>query len=184
MNKLIYQDLSSFIMPANFRGKPGWFVQLWWLVQALLFKPSPQFLYGWRRFLLRSFGAQVGRGVIIRASAHFQFPWKVTLGDHCWIGDEVVIYSLGPISIGDNAVVSQRSYLCAGSHDMLDATFTITSHEVVVEAECWLATDVFVGPSVRIGRGAVVGARSSVFKSIPGGKVYAGSPVKMIKDRK
>jgi putative colanic acid biosynthesis acetyltransferase WcaF len=66
---------------------------------------------------------------------------------------------------------------------MLDATFTITSHEVVIEAECWLATDVFVGPDVRIGRGAVVGARSSVFKSIPGGKVYAGSPVKMIKDR-
>ena len=179
-----FQELDRFTMPEGFRGRPGWYVQLWWVVQALLFRPSPQFLYGWRRWLLRAFGAEVGKGVIVRPTAHFQFPWKVSLGENCWIGDEVVVYSLGPISVGDNAVVSQRSYLCAGSHDMNDPTFTITQHRVTIEAECWIATDVFVGPDVTVGRGAVVGARSSVFKSLPGGVVYAGSPAKPVRQRR
>ena len=178
-----YQDLSRFTMPAGFRGRPGWYVQLWWIVQKLLFRPSPQFLYGWRRFLLRAFGARVGAGVVVRPTAHFQFPWKVTLGDHCWIGDEVVVYSLGPITVGANAVVSQRSYLCAGSHDAADPAFAITQHRVTIEPECWVATDVFVGPDVTIGRGAVVGARSSVFRDLAGGWFYAGSPARAVRER-
>lgn len=183
MTDPVYQNLNLFSLPPGFRGKPGWYVQLWWLVQALLFRPSPQFLYGWRRWLLRAFGARVGKRVIVRPTAHFQFPWKVTLGDYCWVGDEVVVYSLGPIEIGAHTVISQRSYLCAGSHDATDPAFGITQHQVVIEPECWIATDVFVGPDVRIGRGAVVGARSSVFKDLAGGMVYAGSPAKPVRKR-
>ena len=70
------QDLKSFVLPPNFRGRPAWFVQLWWIVQATLFRCSPQALYGWRRFLLRLFGAQVGRGVIIRPTVEITYPWK------------------------------------------------------------------------------------------------------------
>lgn len=177
------QKLSLFQIPENFRGRPGWYVQLWWIVEAILFRPTPQFMYGWRRFLLRSFGAKIGKGVILRPSMHTQFPWKVTIGDYSWIGDDVVLYSLGPIQIGDNVVVSQKSYLCTGSHDYAKSDFPIFHEPIIIESECWLATDVFVGPGVTIGAGTVVGARSSVFKSLPANKVCIGSPVRILKDR-
>ncbi len=177
------QELERFTMPDHFRGKPGWYAQLWWLVQALLFKTSPQFLYGWRRFLLRSFGAKVGKGVILRPSVHTQFPWKVTIGHHSWIGDEVVLYSLGEIIIGNNVVVSQRSYLCTGSHRYDRPAFDIYAVPIVIEDECWLATEVYVAPGVTIGKGTVVGARSSVFKSLPAGKICMGSPAKVVRER-
>ena len=177
------QQLDRFTMPPGFRGKPGWYVQLWWLVQAVFFKTSPQFMYGWRRFLLRSFGATVGKNVILRPGVHTQFPWKVSIGDYSWLGDDVVLYSLGEIRIGKNVVVSQKTYLCTGSHDYTSATFDIYSVPIVLEDECWLATDVYVAPGVTIGRGTVVGARSSVFKSLPAGKICTGTPAKVIRDR-
>ncbi|GAB3180941.1 hypothetical protein GCM10027291_49370 [Telluribacter humicola] len=105
------------------------------------------------------------------------------IGDNCWIGDGVVLYNLGEIIIGTNVVVSQKSYLCTGSHDYEAINFPIYSKPIVIEDDCWIATDVYVGPGVVIKRGTVVGARSSVFKSLPGNKICIGSPAKPIKDR-
>lgn len=177
------QDLRRFQLPSDFRGRPAWFVQLWWAVQTTLFALSPQALYGWRRTLLRLFGARIGRGVIIRSSATITYPWKVTIGDWSWVGDEVVLYSLGSIVLKENVVVSQRSYLCTGSHDYRVPTFDIWSAPIVVEREAWLGTDVYVAPGVSIGRGAVVAARSSVFNDLPPMIVAVGSPARPIKNR-
>ena len=177
------QKLEHFSLPEDFRGKPGWYVQLWWLVQSLLLHTSPQFMYGWRRFLLRAFGAKVGKNVIIRPSVTVTYPWKVSIGDHSWLGDNVELYSLGEIEIGSNVVISQKSYLCAASHDYDKEDFPIWAKKITIEDECWLATDVYVAPGVTIGKGTVVGARSSVFKDLPGGKVCVGSPAVPIKER-
>ncbi len=111
------QDLSRAKVPPGFRGRAAWFVQLWWIVEALLFHPSPQVLYGWRRFLLRAFGARIGKGVLIRPSVTVTYPWKLSIGDWSWVGDRVTLYTLGEISIGESSVVSQGTYLCTGSHD-------------------------------------------------------------------
>tara|TARA_R110002167_G_scaffold57808_3_gene163489 strand:- start:5904 stop:6464 length:561 start_codon:yes stop_codon:yes gene_type:complete len=178
-----YQRLLAFHQPANFRGKQGWYVQLWWLVQSLLFNGSPQFLYGWRRFLLRCFGARIGKNVIIRPSVRVTYPWKLTIGDNSWVGDQVELYTLGEISIGRNAVVSQRSYLCTGGHDYQKVAFDIFAKPIIVEDEAWIATDVFVAPGVTIGYGSVIGARSTVLQNIPKGMVCIGSPAKPIKER-
>jgi putative colanic acid biosynthesis acetyltransferase WcaF len=177
------QDLKLFKMDKNFRGRSAVMVQLWWLMDSMFFRTSPQIFYGWRSMLLRLFGAKIGENVIIRPTARITYPWKLEIGDNTWIGDDVVLYSLGKIRIGKNSVVSQKSYLCAASHDYTKSSFDILSCPINIEDEVWLATDVFVGPEVTIGRGAVVGARSSVFKSIEGGFVYAGNPLKMIKKR-
>lgn len=182
-NQLIMQHLNKFQLPKNFRGRNAITVQLWWFVQAVFFKSSPQFLYGFRRFLLRLFGAKVGKGVIIRPTVTVTYPWKVSIGDYSWLGDDVVLYSLGEIEIGKNAVVSQKSYLCTGSHDYLQENFPIFAKKIIIEDECWLATDVFVGPNVTIGKGTVVGSRSSVYKSLPENKVCIGNPAKPIKNR-
>lgn len=178
-----YQDLGLYKNPIGFRGKSVIVVQLWWIVQASFFSWSPQFLYGWRRFLLRLFGASIGSNVIIRPSVSVTYPWKVSIGDNSWIGDDVVLYSLGEIEIGENVVVSQKSYLCTGYHDYAKKAFPIFEKKIILKDECWLATDVYVAPGVEIGKGTVVGARSSVFQDLEGGKVYVGSPAKFLKNR-
>lgn len=177
------QDLSQARVPPGFRGRPAWFVQLWWIVEALLFHPSPQICYGWRRFLLRTFGARIGKGVLIRPSVTVTYPWKLTVGDWSWIGDQVTLYTLGEISIAENAVVSQHSYLCTGSHDYTSAAFGIYAHPIRVESEAWVAAHVFIGPGVTIGRGAIVGACSVALKDVPSMTICAGNPLKVLRAR-
>lgn len=179
-----YQDLSTFSMPTGFRGRSKWIVQAWWIVEKILFQSSPQGLYGWRVFLLRSFGARIGKNVIIRPSVSVTYPWNLSVGDFSWIGDDVVLYTLGKIIIGNHTVVSQRTYLCAGSHDYAQVTFPITGCPIVIDDQCWLATDVFVAPGVTIGFGTVVAARSTVTRNLPGGVIAMGSPAKAVKDRR
>lgn len=173
-----YQDLSRFRVEPGFRGRSGAVVLLWQLVQASLFALSPQPLYAWRRALLRLFGARVGRCVLVRPTARITYPWKICIGDYSWIGDHVELYSLGPITIGTNAVISQKSYVCAGTHDYQDVTFPLVAKPVVVGDEVWIATDCFIAPGVTIGRGVIIAARSTVLSDIPDGTVAAGTPAR------
>ena len=178
-----YQDLSRFVVPPKFRGRSVLVVQLWWLVQTVFFHTSPQVSYKWRAWLLRIFGAQIGRGVIIRPSVSVVYPWKLSIGDFSWIGDDAVLYSLGEITVGSNTVLSQGCYLCAGSHDATDVRFTITNDPIHIADQCWLASDVFVLPGVSIGEGTVVAARSTVTRSLPGGVIAMGSPARVVGQR-
>ncbi len=178
-----FQRLDRFTVPAGFRRRNALYVQLWWITQASLFKWSPQIAYGFRRFLLRCFGANIGQHVVIRASATITYPWNLSVGDYAWIGDDAVIYDLGQISIGAHAVVSQRSYLCAGDHDSRRIDFPIRARDIHIGEGAWIATDVFVGPGVSIGDGTIIGARSSVFKDVPGGTICHGNPCKVVRPR-
>jgi putative colanic acid biosynthesis acetyltransferase WcaF len=153
------------------------------MVQATLFRMSPQAFYGWRRLLLRLFGCSVGKGVLIRPTATITYPWKVVIKDYSWIGDHVALYSLGQILIGENVVISQKSYLCTGSHDMQSPTFDIYERPIIIDSEAWIATDVFVAPGVHIGHGAVVGARSTVLHDLPPMMFSAGAPAKPLRPR-
>ena len=173
------QDLSRFRLPLGFRGRSGATVFLWQIVQGSLFACSPQFAYGWRRFLLRAFGARIGRGVKVRPSARITYPWKIEIGDRSWVGDHAELYSLTLIRIGADTVVSQKSYLCAGSHDYRRPDFAMTPGPIEIGDQCWIAADVFIAPGVTIGAGAVVGARSSVFSDIEAGALAFGSPARV-----
>lgn len=177
------QDLSSFKMPEGFRGRSAFIVQLWWIVEATLFRHSLRRADGFRRWLLRLFGARVGKKVIIRSTVRITYPWKITIGDHSWIGDDVELYSLGEIIIGSNTVISQHSYLCGGDHDYRLPDFPIRSRTIRVEDEAWVACHVFIAPGVTIGHGAVIGARSAVFEDMPAKMVCVGSPCRPIKPR-
>jgi putative colanic acid biosynthesis acetyltransferase WcaF len=178
-----YQKLNKFVLPVGFRGKGAITVQLWWIIQSTIFACSPQFTYKWRNFLLRQFGANIGKNVIIRPSVKITYPWKLTIGDNAWVGDNVDLYTLGEISIGKNVVVSQRAYLCTGSHKHTAEAFDIYAKPIIIEDEAWVATDVFIAPGITIGKGAVIGARSSVFKDMPAGMICIGNPAKPVKKR-
>lgn len=179
----VVQDLTRFRQPREFRGRSALTVQLWWIVQDTLFRGSPQFMYGFRNALLRLFGAKIGRNVLVRPTARIVYPWKLTIGDNSWIGDFAELYTLGPIEIGRNAVVSQYAYLCTGSHDHRSPSFDITSETIVVEDEAWVAAGAFVFPGVRIGRGSVVSARAVVRRDTEPMGVYAGDPACRVASR-
>lgn len=165
------------------RGRNSFFVLLWWLIQGSLFRFSLHPMYAWRRFLLRIFGAKIGKGVQIRANAKFTYPWKVSVGNYTWIGDNVEFYSLDQIVVGEHCVISQHSYLCTGSHDIEDPYFSLITKPIHIKDGAWLASDVFVYPGITIGEMSVVAARSTVLKDIPSNEIHAGSPAKFIKYR-
>ncbi|MBP0004254.1 MAG: hormogonium polysaccharide biosynthesis acetyltransferase HpsU [Cyanobacteria bacterium SBC] len=158
------------------RGRSGWYVLLWWLVQSIAFPLSPHFASGFRCWLLRRFGAKIGRDVLVRPTARFTYPWKVEIGDYSWVGDDVVFYSLDRITVGEHCVISQNTYLCTGSHDLLDRSFGLITKPIVLGHGVWLAADCFVAAGVTIGSNTVVGARSSVFGDLPAGYICLGSP--------
>lgn len=178
-----FQNLASFCLPNNFRGRSAFIVQLWWLVQGTVFSCSPQFMYGWRRWLLKLFGAKIGKNVLIRPTVKVTYPWKVSIGDFSWIGDDVVLYSLGEIEIGHHTVISQRSYLCAASHDYAQPNFPIFAKKICIGNQVWIATDTFIAPGINIGEGALIGARSTVLHDMPAAMICVGYPAKPIKPR-
>lgn len=177
------QNLSLFKLPPNFRGRSALVVQLWWLVDSVFFRTSPQFAYGFRRWLLRCFGARIGKHVVIRPNVTITYPWKLTIGDYAWVGDKAVLYSLGEIDIGAHTVISQHSYLCAADHDYSQPDFPIRDRKITIGEQAWIAADVFIAPGVTIEEGAVIGARSSVFHDMPARMVCFGAPAKPIKPR-
>lgn len=171
-----FVDLRRYDQSNFDRGRPTWFILIWWLVQAVAFPLTPHNFSGFRCSLLRLFGAKIGTGVVIRPTARFTYPWKVEIGDFSWVGDDVVFYSLDFIRIGRHCVISQKSYLCTGTHDTQDPAFGLKTAGITVGNGAWVATDCFIAPGVEIGANAVIGARSSVFSNMPAGQVCWGTP--------
>lgn len=105
------------------------------------------------------------------------------MGEHSCLGDYVDCYSVDRITLGPHATVSQYSYLCSAGHDYTDPRMPLTTAPITIAQGAWVAADVFIGPGVTVGDGAVVGARSSVFKNVAPWTVVAGNPVRVIKQR-
>ena len=155
---------------------------LWGLVQPV-FRFSPRPLWGWRRWLLRRFGAQIGANVHVFPSARVAIPWTLTLRDSSAIGDHAVLYSLGPITVGERATVSQYAQLCAGSHDWRDPAMPLLKPPISIGDDVWVCANAFIGPGVTIEDGAIVGACAVVMKDVPTNAIMAGNPARQIKRR-
>lgn len=157
---------------------------VWEMVWLLAFRPTPRWaLHGWRRFLLRAFGARIGTGCRIAPSCRVWAPWNLTMGEFSALGDSVDCYSMGRITIGSKVAVSQRSFLCAGSHDIGLLSRPLVTGPIVIEDHAWVAAECFVHPNVLIREGAVIGARSVVTQDMPAWSVCVGHPCRKIKDR-
>ncbi|MCS3937295.1 putative colanic acid biosynthesis acetyltransferase WcaF [Salinibacter ruber] len=154
-----------------------------WGVGFYLFRYSPRLLYGWRRALLRVFGASVGKNVRIHPSATIYFPWKFSIGDWSSVGQDAMIYNLGPITIGEKVTVSQRAHLCAGTHNATDPAMPLRKPPIEVGDQAWICADAFVGPDVAVGEGAVVGARAVAVHDVENWAIVAGNPAQVVGQR-
>lgn len=156
----------------------------WNACRFFFFRFSPTPLHGWRRLILRAFGARVERGSHIYPTTRIWAPWNLEVREGGCLGPFVDCYNVAPVYIGRDAVVSQYCYLCTASHDYTDPSFNLISMPIRIESKAWLAADVFVGPGTTVGEGAVVGARSSVFRDISPWTVAVGSPARPIGERR
>lgn len=156
---------------------------LWLLAWTVLCRWTPPPLHPWRAFVLRLFGARLGRGVHVYSSAKIWAPWNLELADAAAIGPGAIIYSQGRISMGRRVVVSQGSHLCAGTHDFEQPGFPLVTKPIRLEDDVWIAAEAFIHPGVTVGEGAVVGARSVVVGDLPAWTVSSGFPAKPLRQR-
>jgi len=150
-----------------------------WIVAASWTHP----LHGWRRFLLRLFGAKIGKGVYVAPSARIWYPPHLILDDFAALGDDVDIYCMSSVRIGKYGIVSKRAHICAGTHDINDPFFQLIAKKIIVGDHAWVAAEAFIGPGVTLGEGAVLGARGVTMRDLKPWTVYAGNPAKEIKTR-
>lgn len=148
---------------------------LWLFVQWLLISSwIPGAAH--RRWLLRIFGAEIGERVNIKPGVRIKFPWRLSIGNHSWIGEDVWIDNLAQVTIGPDCCISQGSYFCTGDHDWSRQTFDLSVRPIRVEAGAWVAARSVVGPGVVIGEGAVLGLASVATKNLKPWTVYQGAP--------
>ena len=151
-------DLAKFDNASFDRGASKWKEALWWLARSGFFAPWLPVPSAVKVAVLRLFGARVGTGVVIRARVNITFPWKLELGNHVWLGDEVLILSLDRVTIGSNVCISQRAFLCTGSHDFHKNTFDLITAPIDIGAGCWVCAQAFVGPGAVLPPGTMVKA--------------------------
>ena len=154
---------------------------LWRAVWLLLGRAAPPpFGHRWRRFLLRIFGARMGKGSVVYASARIWLPRNLSMAERATLGPGAECYNIAPVTLGPGALVSQRAFLCTGSHDYEDPHFQLTARPIVLAANCWIAAEAFVGPGTEIGEGAVLAARGCAVSDLPPWTVWGGNPARQI----
>jgi len=165
------------------RGVSKFTEAIWYLFKITFFLnpiPFPQKL---KAFLLRLFGAKVGKGTVIKPRVNIHMPWKLEIGDNTWIGEEVFILSFELIKIGSNVCISQRAFLCAGNHDYRDPAFKYRNGPITIEDGAWIGACCFVGPYVTVGTDTVVSASSVVTTKLKPNSIYRGNPLEFVKKR-
>jgi putative colanic acid biosynthesis acetyltransferase WcaF len=164
------------------RGRSRFVEALWLLVQrAFVSSWVPGTSY--RRWLLRAFGAKIGKGVVVKPGVKVKFPWRLSVGDHTWIGEEVWIDNLADVTIGRNCCISQRAYLCTGSHDWSRPSFDLVTSPIHIKEGAWIAACATVGPGVTVGEGAVLSLTAVATHDLEPRTIYFGTRASPIRER-
>src|ERR1035441_361649 len=175
--------LSSFSTKGFDRGAGALKEGLWRLVSLGLFELCPLKLSGLKAAVLRGVGASVGGGVVIKPDVRITFPWKLTLGDDVWLGEECWLLNLAPITIEANVCISQHAFLCTGNHNYKSPALDLITKPIQVARGAWVGASAFVGPGVSVGSHAVLAAGSVATKDLEPYGIYQGNPAVLIKKR-
>ena len=151
---------------------------LWLIVKCVAFMPCLPLPSKLRVWVLCRFGARIGNGVVIRSQVDITFPWRLTIGDDVWIGEGVKILNLAEVTIGDDCCLSQRAFLCAGSHRFDLPNFDLVTKPIIVHDGSWITAGVFVAPGVSIGPNSMCAAGSVVLNDVPANTTVIGNPAR------
>ena len=176
-------DLSSYDNSWYSPGRGIAIRALWFFVGSPILRSQWLPLSSVRRFVLRCFGASVGKGVVLKPGVRVKYPWLLSIGNHSWIGEDVWIDNLVEVKVGANSCLSQGAYLCTGNHDWSDPSFGLRVLPIVLEEGCWVGARVLIGPGVAIGQCGIAAAGSVITKSIPAFEIHAGNPARFVKKR-
>lgn len=175
-------DLSNYKNDLSRKNQIARF--LWTITWTLLARPLPRSLgNAWKLFLLRLFGAKVHSKAVVYSSVRIYIPWNLEMDEYSCLAPEVDCYNVAKIKIGAHSTVSQKSYLCAASHDISKSHNPLITAPITLEDQTWIGAGCFIGMGVTIGQGAVVGATASVFKDVNPWTIVGGNPAKFIKNR-
>lgn len=176
-------DLAKFRAGQLDRGAGFVKEGLWLITSLILFRLCPFRLSAMKGCALQIFGAKVGRGVVIKPRVIITFPWKLTLGNNVWLGEECWLLNLDHITIGNNVCVSQRAFLCTGNHDYKSQNFDLIVKPIRVEDGAWIGANAWVGPGVCVGNHAVLAAGSVIANDLAPFGIYRGNPAILVKKR-
>jgi putative colanic acid biosynthesis acetyltransferase WcaF len=157
---------------------------------AWFFLGLPLLRSGWIPFsglrvrLLRAFGARVGAGVVVKPGVRVKYPWRLTVGNHSWIGEDCWIDNIADVRLGNDVCLSQGSYLCTGNHDWTDPGFRLIEKAILIGDGAWVGARAVVCPGVVIGQNAVLGAGSVAARAVPAQEIHAGNPARFVRERK
>lgn len=156
---------------------------LWYFIGTVLVRSYLIPFSGLKVWLLKLFGAQIGEGVRIKPGVRVKFPWRLTVGDYVWIGEDAWLDNLAPISIGNNVCISQGVYLCTGNHDWTAPEFSLRTQAITLESDSWLAAGSRVAPGITVGKGAILALGSVALKDLEAMMIYQGNPAIATKKR-
>jgi putative colanic acid biosynthesis acetyltransferase WcaF len=156
---------------------------VWNICRALLYRPSPRAMHGWRAFLLRRFGARMGPNCHFYPGSKVWAPWNLECADQVTAADGAEIYNPAPLRLGSHAILSQDAFLCGASHDLDDPRFPLVAYAMEIGPYAWVCARASVAPGVNVGEGAVLGLGSVATKDLEPWTVYAGSPAVRVKER-
>ena len=156
---------------------------LWTLVSGLFFQTWFPWPSGFKRTLLRVFGARVGSGVVIKPQVTIKYPWRLTVGGYSWIGEQVWIDNLDQVTIGDHVCLSQGALLLCGNHDYTKPTFDLITAPIVLENGVWIGAKASVAPGVTCASHSVLSMGSVATKDLEAWQIYQGTPAAAKKPR-
>ena len=174
-------ELKGYTVGDFDRGASRFKEIVWITVKCVFFQTILPWPSALRVMFLRFFGARVGAGVVVRGNVNVTFPWRLTIGDYVWLGEEVLILSLAPVTIESNVCISQRAFLCTGSHDFRSPGFSLVTKPITVRSGSWIAAQTFIGPGVEIGAGSMVAAGGVVTENVPARVLVRGNPAQVVK---
>lgn len=176
-------SLNRYTVGSFNRGRSA-IVEASWYILQIFFVSSRLPGSSHRKFLLRLFGATIGAGTTFKPGIRIKFPWRLTIGNHSWIGEDVWIDNLASVTIGDHVCISQGTYLCTGSHDWSKERFDLLTQTIKVDDGAWLAARTNIGPGVVVHKGAVLTLGSSAYSDLAAWTIYTGVPAQPVRHRR
>jgi putative colanic acid biosynthesis acetyltransferase WcaF len=176
-------DLSKFDV-GGYKAGPKLKVVIWFIVNYYILDSAFPWPYGFKSLLLRMFGARIGKGLVIKTKVRIKNPWRLSIGNNCWIGESVWIDNLENVTIGDNVSISQGAMLLTGNHDYTISSFPYRLGRIVLEDGVWIGAQSVVCPGVICKSHSILTVASVAAKNLDAYCIYSGNPSTFIRHRK